>query len=118
MTINYQKQFKQLADRMATEPITQWALERRVLRRLWTVDEDLGKVARQNRLRTIENVLAIFRGRDDTTGNNPGTKWIAFNVIAEHLDYGRRYTSRTNQVQRFFEETAPKQLALELVLAA
>jgi hypothetical protein len=121
MTINYQKQFEALADRMAQEPIAEWALERRVLRHLWTVDEDLGKVARANRERTIEQVLAVFRGRGvagDTTGNSPGTKWVAFNAIAEHLDYGRRYTSRTNQVQRSFEDSALKQGALDLVLAA
>jgi phage/plasmid-like protein (TIGR03299 family) len=121
MTINYQKQFKELADRMASEPIAEWALERRVLRHLWTIDEDLGKVARANRERTIERVLDLFRGRGaagDTTGNSPGTKWVAFNAISEHLDYGRRYTSRTNQVQRSFEDTALKQRALDLVLAA
>ncbi len=121
MTINYQKQFKELADRMGSEPIAEWALERRVLRHLWTIDEDLGKVARANRERTIESVLAIFRGggaAEDTTGNSPGTKWVAFNAIAEHLDYGRRYTSRTNQVQRSFEDTALKQRALDMVLAA
>jgi hypothetical protein len=44
-------------------------------------------------------------------------KWVAFNAIAKHLDYGRRYTRRTNQVQRSFEDTALKQRALELVLA-
>ena len=76
---------------------------------------------RANRERAIERVLAIFRGRGgagDTTGNSPGSKWTAFNAIAEHLDYGRRYTSRTNQVQRSFEDTALKQRALELVAAA
>jgi len=121
MTINYQKQFKELADRMAAEPIAVWALERRVLAHLWTVDEDMGKVARANRERTIEAVLAIFRGAGvagDTTGNSPGTKWVAFNAVAEHLDYGRRYTSRTSQVQRSFEDAALKQRALELVLGA
>jgi len=121
ITINYQKQFKELADLMAREPIAEWVLERRVLRHLWTIDQDLGKVARANRERTIEHVLAVFRGRGaagDTTGNSPGTKWVAFNAIAEHLDYGRRYTSRTNQVQRSFEDTSLKQRALDLVLAA
>ena len=120
MTINYQKQFKELADRMAREPVAEWALERRVLRHLWTIDEDMGKVARQNRERTIESVLSVFRGRGaagDTTGNSPGSKWVAFNAIAKHLDFGRRYTGRTNQVQRSFEDTALKQRALELVLA-
>ena len=77
MTINYQKQFKELADRMAAEPIAEWAFERRVLRHLWTIDEDMGKVARANRERTIEMVLAVFRGRGadgDTTGNSPGNE--------------------------------------------
>jgi hypothetical protein len=106
---------------MAREPITEWALERNVLRHLWVIDEDMGKVARANRERAIEHVLSIFRGRGvagDTTGNSPGSKWVAFNAIAEHVDYGRRYTSRTNQVQRSFEDTALKQRALDLVLAA
>jgi elongation factor P hydroxylase len=48
----------------------------------------------------------------------PGTKWTAFNAIAEQLDFGRRYTARTNQVPRSFEDTAVKQRALELVVAA
>ncbi|OAI38778.1 hypothetical protein AYO39_03495 [Actinobacteria bacterium SCGC AG-212-D09] len=66
-------------------------------------------------------MLAVFGGRGaggDTTGNSPATKWVAFNAIAEHLNYGRRYTSRTNQVQRSFEDTLLKQRALDLVLAA
>jgi hypothetical protein len=66
-------------------------------------------------------VLAIFRGRGvagDTTGNSPGTKWTAFNAIAEHLDYGRRYTARTIQVQRSFEDAALKHRALDRVVAA
>jgi phage/plasmid-like protein (TIGR03299 family) len=121
MTINYEKQFKELADRLASERISAGTLERRVLRHLWVIDDDLGRRARENRERTIENVLAIFRGRGtagDTTGNSPGTKWVGFNAIAEHLDYGRRYTKRTNQVQRSFEDSALKQRALDLVIAA
>lgn len=120
-TINYEKQFKALADRLALVPISETALERRVLRHLWVIDEDTGPRARANRERAIEHVLAVFRGRGeagDTTGNSPGSKWVAFNAIAEHLDYGRRYTIGTNQVQRSFEDTAVKQRALELVLAA
>jgi hypothetical protein len=45
----------------------------------------------------------LFAGRGgagDTMGNSPGTNWTASNAIAERLDYGRRYSSRTNQVQR------------------
>jgi phage/plasmid-like protein (TIGR03299 family) len=121
MTLDYQKQFKALADRLAREPISAPSLERSVLRHLWTVDEEMGKVARANRERAIESVVAIFRGRGsagDTSGNSPGTKWVAFNAIAEHLDYGRRYSTRTNQVQRSFEDASRKQRALELICAA
>ena len=63
----------------------------------------------------------LFAGRGimrTRRGNSPGTKWTAFNAIDEHLDYGRRHTSRTNQVQRSFEDTSLKQRALELVSAA
>ena len=42
----------------------------------------------------------------------------AFNAIAEHLDYGRRYTARSNQMQRSFEDTTIKRRALELVMTA
>ena len=121
VTINYEKQFKALADRLALELISPAALEHRVLRHLWVIDDDTGPQARANRERAIERVLAIYRGRGDagdTTGNSPATKWTAFNAIAEHLDYGRRYTARTNQVHRSFEDTSLKQRALELVVAA
>lgn len=66
-------------------------------------------------------MLTIFSSRGaagDTTRNSPGTKWTAVNAIAEHLDYGRRSTSRTDQVQRLFEDTSLKQHALDLVTAA
>ena len=121
MTLNYQKQFKALADRLALEPISDTALERRVLRHLWVIDHDTRPRARANRERAIEHVLGMFRGRGtagDTTGNSPGSKWVAFNAIAEHLDYGRRYTTRTNQVQRSFDDTTLKQRGLALVSAA
>ena len=121
LTINYQHQFKVLADRLAREPITAARFERAVLRHLWTIDEDTRPRARANRERTIEQVLAIFRGRGsagDTTGNSPGSKWVAWNAIAEHLDHGRRYTARTHQIQRSFEDGSLKQRALDLVTAA
>ena len=54
----------------------------------------------------------------DTTGNSPGRKRVAFNAIAEHLEYGPRYTARSNQVQRSFEDTPRKRRALELVMTA
>ena len=47
MTVDYEQQFKTLADRLARQPITAHALEHRVLRHLWVIDEDLGKAARR-----------------------------------------------------------------------
>ena len=83
MTIDYQQQFKVLADQLALAPISERALEHSVLRHLWVIDEQQGKVARANRERTIGRVLDVFRGRGaagDTTGNSPGSKWVAFNA--------------------------------------
>jgi elongation factor P hydroxylase len=65
--------------------------------------------------------MAIFLGHGpagDSRGNAPGSKWWAANAIAEYADFGRRYTKRSNQVQRSFEDTELKQRGLELVLAA
>ena len=121
LTINYERQFKALADRLALEPITPVRLERSVLRHLWMIDEDTGPRARAHRERAIEHVLAIFRGQGragDTTGNSPGSKWVAWNAVAEHLDHGRRYTARTHQIHRSFEDGSLKQRALDLVAAA
>lgn len=121
MTIDYAAQFKQLGDRLARQSITSQRLEHSVLRNLWAIDEDTGKLARRNREQTIASVLDIFAGNGiagDTTGNSPGSKWVAWNAIAEQLDYGRRYTTRTNQVQRSFEDVSLKQRALDLVIAA
>jgi phage/plasmid-like protein (TIGR03299 family) len=121
LTINYQREFQVLADRLAREPITPFRFERAVLRHLWTIDEDTGPRARAHRERTMEHVLAIFRGRGgagDTTGNSPGSKWVAWNAVAEHLDHGRRYSARTNQIHRSFDDVTLKQRALDLVVAA
>jgi hypothetical protein len=74
-----------------------------VLRNLWVIDGDTGGRARKNRERTIASVLNVFAGHGfagGTTENIPGSKWVAWNAIAEQLDYGRRYTARTNQVPR------------------
>jgi Domain of unknown function (DUF932) len=52
MTLNYEKQSKELADGLALAPISAIALERRVLRHLWVIDHDTGpRAARQSRAR-------------------------------------------------------------------
>ena len=47
MTIDYQTQFKALADRLALEPISPASLEHRVLRHLWVIEDDTGARARE-----------------------------------------------------------------------
>jgi hypothetical protein len=49
---------------------------------------------------------------------SPGTNRAAANAIVEYADFGRRYTKRTDQVQRSFEDGQLKQGGLELVLGA
>ena len=46
MTINCQQRVKALADQLAREPISATALEQRVLRHLWVIDDDTGTRAR------------------------------------------------------------------------
>ena len=48
MTIDYKKQFKELADRLARESITPQRLEHSVLGNLWVIDEDTGHLARRH----------------------------------------------------------------------
>jgi hypothetical protein len=59
---------------------------------------------RRGRSRPVMSTCCCGRG---AAGGNqwhrPGSKWTAFNAIAEQLDCGRRYTSCTNQVQRSFD---------------
>src|SRR5689334_8156824 len=68
------------------------------LRHLWTVDEDLGKVARIDRERTIEQVLTNFSGRGiagDTTGNSPGTNVIEYVIVSERQSTPSAKPTRT-----------------------
>jgi phage/plasmid-like protein (TIGR03299 family) len=112
MTLDYAVQFKLLGDRLAREKLTPWRFERSVLERLFAVEDDMGRRARDNRSQAKLAVVDLFRGRGpagDTSGNSPGTKWAAANAIAEYADFGRRYTRRTDQVQRSFEDTQLKQ---------
>ena len=79
MTINYQKQFKVLADRLALEPISERrARARRAAAPVAGRRGEWASSARANRERTIESVLSIFRGRGRRRGHHrqqPGNKW-------------------------------------------
>jgi phage/plasmid-like protein (TIGR03299 family) len=121
LTVGYAQQFKRLGDRLALEPISEAALRSRVLDGLFAVEDGMPERAARNREEAKRAVMAIFLGdgsAGDTRGNAARTKWCAANAVAEYADFGRRYTKRSNQVQRSFEDTQLKQRGLELVLAA
>ena len=76
----------------------------RVLTRQFA-DDQLPARAAHTRKEAKAAVMAVCLGQgqaSDTRGQAPGSKWCAVNAIAEHADYGRRYTKRSNQVQRRF----------------
>jgi phage/plasmid-like protein (TIGR03299 family) len=121
LTVDYAEQFKRHGDRLALEPITEAALRGRVLDRLFAVEEGMPDRAARNREQAKQATMATFLRHGpagDTRGSSPGSKWCAANAIAEYADFGRRYTKRSNQVQRSFEDTQLKQRGLEPVLAA
>ena len=78
------------------------------------------RYARANRERAIERVLAIFRGRGGAGRHHrQQPREQVDGVQRDRRAPGlRRYTTRTSQVQRSFEDTSLKQRALELVSAA
>lgn len=122
ITLDWDAAFKRMGDKLARENMPPRRFDTRVVKPLIGFDEpDLGKIAKQNRENTREVLMNIFQGagpEGDTTGNSPGTSWAAVNAVAEWADYGRRYTKRTDQVQRSFEDQDLKQRGLDLVLAA
>jgi phage/plasmid-like protein (TIGR03299 family) len=121
LTINLEKQFKKLGDSLGRQSISSGIFDRKVVRELFPIDITMGRIAVANRERARESVLNIFAGHGpagDTTGNAGGTKWCAFQSVVEYADYGRRYTVKSNQVARSFEDSALKEQALALVRAA
>lgn len=122
LTINYATQFKALGDMLAREQMPVDKLVTKVLEPLFPIDTDtMGVRAQNNRKASRDKIVDIFRGAGDdgdTSGNSPGTKWCAVNAIGEYADWQRRYTKKTNQVARSFEDTDLKQRGLDLVLSA
>lgn len=123
ITYDWDAAFAKLGDSLARQPISKQAFDERVVKPLFGLDreDELGERAKANRQVARETVLSIFTGHGpdgDTTGNSPGTKWTAANAVAEYADWFRRYTVRTDQVARSFEDGTIKQRGLELVEAA
>lgn len=124
VALDWDEAFRELGDTLATEQISVNTFDEKVVKPLVGLDApgaDLGDVAHRNREEARGTILDLFTGNGpggDTTGNSPGTKWCAANAVAEYADWYRRYTVRTDQMARSFEDQTIKQRGLELVLSA
>jgi phage/plasmid-like protein (TIGR03299 family) len=122
ITLNWDAALKELGDKLAQQPMTVDTFTRRVATPLLGVDDpNIGDRSRVNREEARDILVGLFEGNNptgDTTGNSPGTKWCAANAVAEYADWFRRYTIRTDQMARSFEDQGLKQRGLALVEAA
>lgn len=124
LALDWDKAFRELGNELATQPISVDTFDSKVVKPLIGLDNpaaDLGEVAQRNREEARDTIIGLFMGESpvgDTTGNSPGTKWCAANAVAEYADWFRRYTVRTDQVARSFEDQTIKQRGLDLVLNA
>lgn len=124
LTLDWDKAFAELGDELARQPLSVDSFDSKVVKPLVGLDRpafDLGDRAIANREEARETIIRLFTGdgpNGDTTGNSPGTKWCAANAVAEYSDWFRRYTNRTDQMARSFEDHSVKQKGLELVIAA
>ena len=117
MTVDYYRQFAAFGDRLALAPMSEHAL-RSVLARLYPDDTALGGRALANRRHARDSVIAIFH-HGDTVGNAPGSKWCAWNAIAEfHDHHGRRRTAEGAWTRTIEDPSGLKGRALALVEAA
>lgn len=120
LTVSYEERFQAAGDRMGREKLT---VDRfvNVLETLLPRDDEMGTLAKQNRVDATEQIINIYRGlgsSGDTTGNSPHTKWAAWNAVGEWSDWYRRQTKNTDQVQRSFEDNRLKQDAFDLLTVA
>jgi phage/plasmid-like protein (TIGR03299 family) len=124
LTIDYNAQFKEMGDELARRSMSLDKFVDKVAQPLAFNGEDpetMGKRALKNRVKQVGVMADIFAGQGeegDTRGNAPGTAWTAYNTITEYADWNRRYTKRTDQMQRSFEDHDLANRGLELVLAA
>jgi hypothetical protein len=89
-----------------------------VLDALYPHDTTLGGRALTNRARARDAILAIFR-EGETVGNAPGSKWCAWNAIAEHHDHHGRTRTPEGAWTRAVEDPAGvKARALALITGA
>jgi phage/plasmid-like protein (TIGR03299 family) len=122
MEVSWSESMKQVADQLGLVKVT----DKKALKMLENftpckIEDGLGTQAKNNREAARDAIMAIFHGEGpagDTRANTGGTAWGLLRSMGEFADYGRRYTVRTDQMQRSFEDRSLKQEGLELVLAS
>jgi phage/plasmid-like protein (TIGR03299 family) len=117
LTVDYYRQFARFGDQLALEPISERRLHH-VLDELYPHDTALGARALRARARARETVARLFAD-GETIGNAPGSKWCAWNAIAEfHDHHGHARTSEGAFVRKLEDPAGIKRRGLQLVLAA
>lgn len=121
MQLKWTAQMKALADKLGLINLSDKKATN-LVKSLTPVRIEEGMTDRKvaNRTKIVDAIMSIYKGegqQGDTRGEAPGTAWTLFNAVAEHADYGRRYTVRTSQVSRSFEDGGLKQEALDKVMA-
>lgn len=115
VTINYAKQFKELGDQLASESYTERRLKI-ALEKLYPTSDVMSDRQVGNREEARQSVVQLFK-EGETVGNSPGTKWCAYNAVAEYVDYGKS-TDHDGKLLRAMEDpTGLKAKALDLVTA-
>jgi phage/plasmid-like protein (TIGR03299 family) len=122
MTVAWTKQMEVLGNKLGLVPVTD-VKALKVLEGFTPtkIDPEMGTRAVKNREETRDLIMSIFKGQGpdgDTTGNSGQSAWTLANAMCEWSDFGRRYTVRTDQVARSFEDRSYKQEAIDLVVDA
>jgi phage/plasmid-like protein (TIGR03299 family) len=122
MTVAWTKQMEILGNKLGLIPVTD-AKALKVLEGFTPtkIDPEMGGRAVKNREEARDLIMAIFKGQGpdgDTSGNSGQSAWTLANAMCEWSDFGRRYTVRTDQVQRSFEDRGYKQEAIDRVMDA
>jgi hypothetical protein len=117
ITVDYAARFKAMGDALALDPFTAEDMAA-LAAELFPVEDGMSDRARTNRENARHHVRAIFTGNGpdgDTRGNAPGTKWTAYNAVAEWADWMQRRGKGTDQLEKSMADSPVKTRALALL---
>lgn len=122
ISFRYMEEFERLANTLVTEKITTRSFEQLLGDLIpLEVEADTERSAK-NRAEAREAIMGLFQNADNL-GNVRGTKWAAYNAVAEYSDHhgrGRNTQNGTREEHRFARVTSDfgmKDRALALIEA-